>query len=62
MPSWAKLAMDVWCKAADIVTGPVFLAIRKGGHIQKAAMTPQAIRDVVAEYASKVGGRHCGTT
>jgi hypothetical protein len=54
--------MDVWCKAADIVTGPVFLAIRKGGHIQKAAMTPQAIRDVVAEYASKVGGRHCGTT
>lgn len=55
MPSWAKAAIDQWCEAADIVAGPIFLALRRGDHVQPRAMTAQAIRDVVAEYAKEVG-------
>jgi site-specific recombinase XerD len=55
MPSWAKAAVDAWCNAAGIVEGEIFLAVRRGGHIQGKAMTAQAIRDVVAEYAQQVG-------
>ena len=56
MPSWAKAALDAWCKAAGIVEGPIFLAVRRGGHVQaREAMSAQALRNVVKEYAVKVG-------
>lgn len=54
MPSWAKAAIDAWCNHAGIIQGSIFLAIRRGGHIQQSAMTAQAIRDIVAEYAKQV--------
>ena len=52
MPSWAKAALDAWCIAAGITAGPLFLAMRRGDHVQRHAMTAQAIRDVVAAYAA----------
>ena len=55
MPSWAKAAIDGWCAEVGIVSGPIFLAVRRGGHVQRSGMTAQAIRDVVAEYAAQVG-------
>jgi integrase len=55
MPSWAKAAIDAWCQAAGIVEGPIFLAIRRGGHVQRSAMTAQAIFNLVTEYAGRVG-------
>jgi site-specific recombinase XerD len=55
MPSWAKAAIDDWCQSATIATGPIFLSIRRGGHVQPNSMTAQAIRDVVAVYAAQVG-------
>jgi integrase len=54
MPSWAKAAVDAWCQAAGIVEGPIFLAVRRGGHVQHNAMTAQAIFNVVKEYAGEV--------
>lgn len=55
MPSWAKAAIDAWCQEAGITDGPIFLALRRGDHVQPRAMTAQAIRDVVTEYAAQVG-------
>jgi site-specific recombinase XerD len=55
MPSWAKAAVDAWCNVAGIKSGPIFLSIRRGGHVQQDAMTAQAIRDTVADYAGQVG-------
>lgn len=55
MPSFAKAAVDAWCKAAGIVAGALFLSIRKGGKIQADGMTSQAVRDVVAEYSKQIG-------
>lgn len=55
MPAWAKAAVDAWCKSAGITEGAIFLPIRRGGHVQRGAMTAQAIRDVVTEYGGIIG-------
>lgn len=55
MPSWAKAAVDAWCAAAGIHHDSLFLAVRRGDHVQHRAMSSQAIRDVVATYAAQVG-------
>ena len=55
MPSWAKAALDAWTAAAGIVTGRVFRAVHKGGYVNGAAMTDQAIADVVRKYALALG-------
>jgi integrase len=54
IPSWVKLAIDEWQAVAN-VTGRVFQAIHKGGHITREAMTPQAIRDVIKLYGAGIG-------
>lgn len=55
MPAFAKAAVDAWLAAANITSGYVFLSVRRGGHVQRDPMTSQAIRDVVADYASTLG-------
>jgi len=55
MPAWAKAAVDAWCHAASIISGPIFLSLRRGDHVQPHAMTAQAIFNVVTEYAAQVG-------
>jgi len=55
MPSWAKAAVDFWTQAAGISEGHVFRAMAKGDRLDGETMTPQAIRDVVNEYAQTLG-------
>lgn len=55
MPSWAKAAIDEWCKAVGITSGFIFRPLRRGGHIQPGAMTAQAVFDVVCEYSGLLG-------
>jgi site-specific recombinase XerD len=55
MPSWTKAAVDEWTKAAAINTGRVFRPIHKGGFLTGDTLTPQAVRDVVAEYGQALG-------
>ena len=54
MPSWAKAALDGWCHAAGIKSGPIFMAIRRGDHVQPHRMTAHAIHYVVTEYAGRM--------
>jgi len=54
MPSWAKSAIDAWVSAAGITSGPLFLSVRRGGHMQAEGMTAQAIFDVVKLYAAQI--------
>ena len=51
MAAWVKGIIDNWLLIAAITAGPLFPPIRRGGHIQPGAMTPQAIWDVVKEYS-----------
>lgn len=55
MPSWAKAAIDGWCKAVGITSGFIFRPLRRGGHVQSGAMTAQAVFDVVCEYSGLLG-------
>ena len=54
MPSWAKVAIESWAVEVPIKAGPIFLAMRKGGHILDHAMSDQGVWDVVKEYAKEI--------
>lgn len=58
MPNWTKAAIDGWSRAAGIAEGLVFRAVNKGDRVVGDGITPQAIRNIVAEYASKL--QHAG--
>lgn len=55
MPGWAKAAIDVWTEKAGITEGHVFRSMNRHGQIIGEQMTPQAIRDVVVEFAGRRG-------
>lgn len=55
IPSWAKAAIDAWTGAAAITAGRVFRPVHKGGYLMGEGLTPQAVRDVVAEYGRALG-------
>jgi site-specific recombinase XerD len=56
IPNWVKVAIDEWTKAANIdPTGNIFRRINKGDNVVSGSITPQAIRDIVIHYSSKLG-------
>lgn len=57
LPAWVKAALDAWLEAAQITTGPIFVALRKGGKVYEpgAAMSTTAIWKVVTHYAGQLG-------
>jgi len=52
---WCKVSIDEWAQAASISSGRVFRRVNKGDKVSGASMTPQAVRDVVNEYAGRLG-------
>jgi site-specific recombinase XerD len=54
MPNWTKVAIDTWSKASGISGELVFRAVNKGDHVTGDGITPQAIRNIVAEYADRL--------
>ena len=61
MPAWAKGAIDAWSDAAsihaasNIKAGYIFRPVNKSDCLAGDGMTPQAIRNIVCEYAAKLG-------
>jgi len=55
MPSWCKVAIDIWSTAAGITAGFVFRSLNKGGRITGERMTAQAIFEAVRFYGDRVG-------
>ena len=58
MPNWTKAAIDAWSSHAGVADGLVFRAVNKGDHVVGKGITPQAIRNIVADYAEKL--KHAG--
>ena len=58
IPSWAKVAIDQWAAAADLTEGRIFRSVNRGGRLDGDGMTPQAIYNVVAEYAGDDAAAH----
>lgn len=54
MPNWTKSAIDAWSRASGVAEGLVFRAVNKGDHMVGDGITPQAIRNTVADYADKL--------
>jgi len=48
-------ALDDWIAAAAISDGPVFRAVRRGGHCQKSALTDHAVACIIKRYAKAAG-------
>jgi len=55
IPSWAKAAIDEWTTTANIHEGRIFRSVNKGGNLSGPDITPQAVADVVKEYAEICG-------
>lgn len=58
MPNWTKAAIDAWSSCAGIADGLVFRAVNKGDRVVGDGITPQAIRNTVVGYATKL--KHAG--
>jgi len=58
IPNWTKAAIDAWSNRAGVGDGLVFRAVNKGDRIMGEGITPQAIRNIVADYAEKL--KHAG--
>jgi site-specific recombinase XerD len=58
MPNWTKATIDTWSWSLEIAEGLIFRAVNKGGRVTGDGITPQAIRNIVAEYAHKL--KHAG--
>jgi site-specific recombinase XerD len=54
MPSWSKVGIDCYAGAVGLSEGYVFRPLNRGGHITGERLTPQAIYNVVAEYAERI--------
>lgn len=54
MPNWTKSAIESWSRASGVAEGLVFRAVNKGDHVVGDGITPQAIRNTVADYADKL--------
>jgi site-specific recombinase XerD len=54
IPNWTKAAIDAWSNRASVGDGLVFRAVNKGDRIMGEGITPQAIRNIVADYAEKL--------
>ena len=56
IPPWTKVAIDAWAAAAGLDQGLIFRPVDKGGRLERGrGITPQAIYNVVAEYAAAAG-------
>lgn len=55
MPSWAKVAIDMWATAAGLGDGLVFRSIAGTSRVSGEGMTGQAIADVVGRWAPVIG-------
>jgi len=55
MPSWAKVAMDLWTEAAGITQDRVFRPINKGGRLSGQSLTDKVVAHVIRSYAAPLG-------
>jgi site-specific recombinase XerD len=58
IPNWTKTSIDAWSQASGVAEGLVFRAVNKGDRLMGDGITPQAIRNIVADYAGKL--EHAG--
>jgi len=51
IPSWVKLAVDAWTKAAGITEGRVFRAVKNAGRVWGDGMSPKVLSRAISRRA-----------
>ena len=54
VPTWAKAAVDEWCRVGPITVGRLFRQITKSAAVTGEGFSSQAIYDIVLEHARKI--------
>ena len=55
IPAWTKQAIDEWIAAADLRGGAIFRRVDKAGKVQEAAISVNAIYQIVRRYSAAIG-------
>jgi site-specific recombinase XerD len=55
MPAWTKVAIDSWTAVHQLRSGRIFRSLWKNGALRRAALTEQAVLDIVQAYARPLG-------
>jgi len=55
IPTWVKVAIDVWAAAAEIADGPVFRSVNRGGQIRETALSEKVVWQLIRPYAVAAG-------
>jgi integrase len=55
MPTWVKVAIDVWCANSGISDGRVFRAVNRRGEIQSAVLNEKVVWQLLQGYAAGAG-------
>jgi len=48
-------ALRAWLEATEIMEGPLFRPIRRGGHVQANRLTDRSVANIVKAHAKRVG-------
>jgi hypothetical protein len=57
MPTWAKVAIDVWATKVDITEGRMFRPVNRGDCVVGDAVSEKTIWQLLRPYATAVGSR-----
>ena len=55
MPTWVKVAIDVWAMPAGIADGTVFRSVNRGGEIRETALSEKVVWQLIRLYAEAAG-------
>jgi site-specific recombinase XerD len=55
MPTWVKVAIDVWTAQAAVVTGRVFRPVHRGDRVRGDALSEKVVWQLLQRYAEAAG-------
>jgi integrase len=55
MPTWVRVAIDVWAAAVGITDGPVFRSLNRGGAVRDTALSEKVVWQLIRPYSEAAG-------
>ena len=55
IPTWVKVAIDMWAVAAEISEGSVFRSVNRGGQVRETALNEKVVWQLIRPYAEAAG-------
>jgi integrase len=55
MPTWVKVAINVWTAASGVAEGRVFRPVNRGDNVQGEAMSEKVVWQMLQQYATDAG-------